>query len=148
MPHPNQTTHQTQPTRENGQDFEKEENIKREDDFEMAYDGGFRIVTDSKVREQGGSCARTHPPPGLARASWGRVDGAHPAHPHAPPAIAPLNPRRSPHPPLPQTTTKTQSLLYLFGMKLDYSSALIGGGFQFHNPNAAESCGCGKSFGV
>jgi iron-sulfur cluster assembly protein len=41
-----------------------------------------------------------------------------------------------------------KSLLYLFGMKLDYSSALIGGGFQFHNPNAAESCGCGKSFGV
>jgi iron-sulfur cluster assembly protein len=33
-------------------------------------------------------------------------------------------------------------------MRLDYSSALIGGGFQFHNPNAAESCGCGKSFGV
>jgi iron-sulfur cluster assembly protein len=41
-----------------------------------------------------------------------------------------------------------KSLLYLFGMQLDYSSALIGGGFQFHNPNAANSCGCGKSFGV
>lgn len=42
----------------------------------------------------------------------------------------------------------TKSLLYLFGMQLDYSDALIGGGFQFHNPNAADSCGCGKSFGV
>ena len=41
-----------------------------------------------------------------------------------------------------------KSLLYLFGMNLDYSSALIGGGFQFHNPNAESSCGCGKSFGV
>lgn len=41
-----------------------------------------------------------------------------------------------------------KSLLYLFGMELDYSDALIGGGFQFHNPNASNSCGCGKSFGV
>lgn len=41
-----------------------------------------------------------------------------------------------------------KSLLYLFGMQLDYSDALIGGGFQFHNPNAADTCGCGKSFGV
>ncbi len=41
-----------------------------------------------------------------------------------------------------------KSGLYLFGMRLDYSGALIGGGFQFHNPNAASSCGCGKSFGV
>ena len=28
------------------------------------------------------------------------------------------------------------------------SNALIGGGFQFQNPNAESSCGCGKSFGV
>ena len=41
-----------------------------------------------------------------------------------------------------------KSLLYLFGMELDYSDALIGGGFQFHNPNATDTCGCGKSFGV
>ncbi len=34
------------------------------------------------------------------------------------------------------------------GMRLDWSSALIGGGFQFQNPNAVDSCGCGKSFGV
>mmetsp|Transcript_28363 Transcript_28363/g.80066 ORF Transcript_28363/g.80066 Transcript_28363/m.80066 type:complete len:191 (-) Transcript_28363:1117-1689(-) len=39
-----------------------------------------------------------------------------------------------------------KSLLYLFGMQLDYSNELIGGGFQFHNPNAENSCGCGKSF--
>lgn len=41
-----------------------------------------------------------------------------------------------------------KSLLYLFGLRLDYKDALIGGGFSFQNPNAEETCGCGKSFGV
>eukprot|EP01040_Poterioochromonas_malhamensis_P003259 gene3259-3473_t len=41
-----------------------------------------------------------------------------------------------------------KSLLYIFGLKLDYSDQLIGGGFKFSNPNAETSCGCGKSFGV
>lgn len=41
-----------------------------------------------------------------------------------------------------------KSLLYLYGMELDYSDELIGGGFKFSNPNAESSCGCGKSFGV
>ena len=41
-----------------------------------------------------------------------------------------------------------KSLLYLFGLQLDYSDELIGGGFKFSNPNAETSCGCGKSFGV
>jgi iron-sulfur cluster assembly accessory protein len=68
-------------------DFESEENVQP-DDMVMEYEGGFRLVSDTK------------------------------------------------------------SLLYLFGLQLDYSDALIGGGFQFHNPNAASSCGCGKSFGV
>jgi len=44
--------------------------------------------------------------------------------------------------------TDPKSLLYLFGMQLDYSSALINGGFKFENPNANKTCGCGKSFGV
>ncbi|HEY9837577.1 MAG TPA: iron-sulfur cluster assembly accessory protein [Vampirovibrionales bacterium] len=39
-----------------------------------------------------------------------------------------------------------KSLLYIYGMALDYSNALIGGGFQFTNPNATQTCGCGKSF--
>ncbi|NJP11363.1 MAG: iron-sulfur cluster assembly accessory protein [Leptolyngbyaceae cyanobacterium RU_5_1] len=39
-----------------------------------------------------------------------------------------------------------KSMLYLYGLVLDYSDALIGGGFQFTNPNAAQTCGCGKSF--
>ena len=41
-----------------------------------------------------------------------------------------------------------KSILYLYGLMLDYSDAMIGGGFQFTNPNASQTCGCGKSFGV
>lgn len=41
-----------------------------------------------------------------------------------------------------------KSILYLYGLVLDYSNAMIGGGFQFTNPNANQTCGCGKSFGV
>ena len=36
-----------------------------------------------------------------------------------------------------------KSLLFLFGLYLDYSDELIGGGFSFNNPNADETCGCG-----
>ena len=39
-----------------------------------------------------------------------------------------------------------KSILYLYGLMLDYSDALIGGGFQFTNPNATQTCGCGSSF--
>ncbi|XP_071725280.1 iron-sulfur assembly protein IscA, chloroplastic [Rutidosis leptorrhynchoides] len=39
-----------------------------------------------------------------------------------------------------------KSLLFIYGMQLDYSDALIGGGFAFKNPNATQTCGCGKSF--
>jgi len=41
-----------------------------------------------------------------------------------------------------------KSLLYLFGLRLDYSGELIGGGFKFENPNSEASCGCGKSFSI
>jgi iron-sulfur cluster assembly accessory protein len=41
-----------------------------------------------------------------------------------------------------------KSMLYLYGLELDYSTELVGGGFKFTNPNAEESCGCGSSFGV
>ena len=41
-----------------------------------------------------------------------------------------------------------KSVLFLYGLQLDYSDDLIGGGFKFSNPNADKSCGCGKSFGV
>ncbi|WP_044205574.1 HesB/IscA family protein, partial [Coleofasciculus chthonoplastes] len=32
-----------------------------------------------------------------------------------------------------------KSILYLYGLVLDYSNAMIGGGFQFTNPNANQT---------
>ncbi|MDP3721991.1 MAG: iron-sulfur cluster assembly accessory protein [Candidatus Omnitrophota bacterium] len=39
-----------------------------------------------------------------------------------------------------------KSHLYLDGMSVDYKTALMGGGFEFSNPLAKKSCGCGHSF--
>jgi len=41
-----------------------------------------------------------------------------------------------------------KSFLYLHGITIDFSTELVGGGFQFKNPNASGSCGCGTSFSV
>ena len=41
-----------------------------------------------------------------------------------------------------------KSLLYLIGTTLDFSDGLNGKGFQFVNPNASRTCGCGESFSV
>ncbi len=41
-----------------------------------------------------------------------------------------------------------KSLLYLIGTTLDFSDGLNGKGFQFVNPNATRTCGCGESFSV
>ncbi len=38
------------------------------------------------------------------------------------------------------------SAQYLRGAVVDFSDGLTGGGFKFSNPNARQSCGCGKSF--
>jgi iron-sulfur cluster assembly accessory protein len=35
---------------------------------------------------------------------------------------------------------------YLRGAEVDFSDALTGGGFKISNPNARQSCGCGRSF--
>jgi iron-sulfur cluster assembly accessory protein len=35
---------------------------------------------------------------------------------------------------------------YLRGSVVDYVDSLTGGGFKISNPNAKQSCGCGKSF--
>src|SRR5262245_60493715 len=35
---------------------------------------------------------------------------------------------------------------YLRGSTVDFVDALTGGGFKILNPNARQSCGCGKSF--
>ena len=41
-----------------------------------------------------------------------------------------------------------KSILYLAGTQLEYSGGLNGKGFQFINPNASRTCGCGESFAV
>jgi iron-sulfur cluster assembly protein len=41
-----------------------------------------------------------------------------------------------------------KSLLYLLGTTLEFSDGLNGKGFQFVNPNATRTCGCGESFAV
>jgi len=41
-----------------------------------------------------------------------------------------------------------KSFLYLAGTELDFSDGLNGKGFNFHNPNASRTCGCGDSFSV
>ncbi|HEX3625358.1 MAG TPA: iron-sulfur cluster insertion protein ErpA [Verrucomicrobiae bacterium] len=38
------------------------------------------------------------------------------------------------------------SMDYLRGAVVDYSPSLTAGGFKISNPNAKQSCGCGKSF--
>lgn len=40
------------------------------------------------------------------------------------------------------------SLLYLVGTELDYEDGLNGKGFEWRNPNATRTCGCGESFSV
>ena len=39
------------------------------------------------------------------------------------------------------------SAVYLTGTLLDYAISLAAAGFQFINPNAKKTCGCGSSFG-
>ena len=39
-----------------------------------------------------------------------------------------------------------KSMVYLDGMTLDWKDTLMYSGFEFVNPNAKKSCGCGTSF--
>ena len=41
-----------------------------------------------------------------------------------------------------------KSLLYLYGTTLTFSDGLNGKGFQWENPNASRTCGCGESFAL
>jgi iron-sulfur cluster assembly accessory protein len=38
--------------------------------------------------------------------------------------------------------------LYLVGMEINWSTGLEARGFEFTNPNASKTCGCGSSFSV
>jgi iron-sulfur cluster assembly accessory protein len=44
------------------------------------------------------------------------------------------------------TLVDSFSAKYLRGTQVDFSDELTGGGFKISNPNAKQSCGCGKSF--
>jgi len=39
-----------------------------------------------------------------------------------------------------------KSFIYLSGTQVDYVENLSGSGFEFSNPNASRTCGCGSSF--
>lgn len=41
-----------------------------------------------------------------------------------------------------------KSAIYLRGITVDHQPGLSGRGFQFRNPNATNTCGCGESFAV
>lgn len=44
--------------------------------------------------------------------------------------------------------TDVKSLMYLMDMTLDFSDGINGKGFEFSNPNAIRTCGCGESFSL
>ena len=41
-----------------------------------------------------------------------------------------------------------ESLPYVKGTQLDYVRQGLNAGFQFHNPNVKQTCGCGESFSI
>jgi iron-sulfur cluster assembly accessory protein len=41
---------------------------------------------------------------------------------------------------------ENRALIYLAGSVIDYKDGLSGAGFRITNPNAKQTCGCGKSF--
>lgn len=45
-----------------------------------------------------------------------------------------------------QLMVDPKSYEYLDGLTLDFKNTLMEQAFVFNNPNAAKSCGCGKSF--
>jgi iron-sulfur cluster assembly protein len=45
-----------------------------------------------------------------------------------------------------QVFVDPKSFLFLNGIELDFNSGISNHGFQFRNPNAKSSCGCGESF--
>jgi len=45
-----------------------------------------------------------------------------------------------------QVVVDRKSALFLEGTTVDYYEGIEQRGFQFHNPNAKKTCGCGNSF--
>lgn len=47
-----------------------------------------------------------------------------------------------------RVVTDSKSAMYLSGSELEWSDALLSGGFKIRNPNATATCSCGESFGI
>jgi iron-sulfur cluster assembly protein len=47
-----------------------------------------------------------------------------------------------------EVVSDLRSALFLEHVELDYTEGLNGKGFEFHNPKAVRTCGCGSSFSV
>ena len=47
-----------------------------------------------------------------------------------------------------QVLVDNKSMLFVHGLTLHHTAGLNGKGFEFQNPNASGTCGCGQSFKV
>lgn len=47
-----------------------------------------------------------------------------------------------------QVLLDRKSTIYLGGITLDYDGSIQGRGWQFVNPHATNTCGCGESFSI
>lgn len=45
-------------------------------------------------------------------------------------------------------TICSKSLFYLLGTNITWKNDIMGEGFDFNNPNAKSSCGCGETFSI
>jgi iron-sulfur cluster insertion protein len=41
-----------------------------------------------------------------------------------------------------------KSIFYIIGTEIDWKSDIMGNRFDFNNPNASSTCGCGTTFSV
>ena len=48
----------------------------------------------------------------------------------------------------PRVVVDSKSALFLVNVTLYFSDGLNGNGFEFSNPNAKRTCGCGSSFNI
>ena len=47
-----------------------------------------------------------------------------------------------------KVATQEKDLKFIDGLVLDYNDSILNSGFNFSNPKAKETCGCGSSFSV
>ncbi|PCJ18085.1 MAG: iron-sulfur cluster assembly accessory protein [Candidatus Cloacimonadota bacterium] len=47
-----------------------------------------------------------------------------------------------------KVVSQEKDLKFIDGLVLDYNDSILNSGFNFSNPKAKETCGCGSSFSV